>query len=107
MPRRRPLTEVTGRIIRDAGLTASEKLIYLFVAAEYRTHYHNPSDYGSYDQLAKETHFSVSTVRKGLKKLVGLELLSVDKGSTWLHIEVLHLDNGYSLLRQLASAGAK
>ena len=103
------MTEVTGRIIRDRALKPSAKLIYLYIAAAYREIYINPVQCGSYSQLAEDTKFSESTVRRALKHLQNLELLKVDNGTnryeTWLNVDLLHLDNGYSILRQLATAG--
>jgi DNA-binding transcriptional MocR family regulator len=103
------MTEVTGRIIRDSGLKPSAKLVYLYLAAAYRELYINPVQCGSYAQLAKDTKFSESTVRRALKQLRNLELIKVDVGAnqyeTWLNVDLLYLDNGYSILRQLATAG--
>jgi len=103
------MTEVTGRIIRDQGLKPSAKLIYLYIAAAYREIYINPVQCGSYAQLAEDTKFSESTVRRALKQLQNLELLKISSGSnryeTWLTVDLLHLDNGYSVLRQLATVG--
>lgn len=108
MRKRKSMAEVTGRIIQDGGLKPSAKLIYLYIAAAYREIYCNPVQCDSYSRLGKDTNFSESTVRLALKRLEDLELVKVDSGSnrleTWLSINLLHLDNGYSVLRQLATA---
>lgn len=106
MAKHRTMTEVAGRIIRDADLSPSEKIVYLYIAAEYRAHYHNPVDCGSVSSVAADTNYSASTVRRALRRLSELELIKiVHRSPGWLNIELLHLDNGYSVLRQLASAG--
>jgi|2_EtaG_2_1085320.scaffolds.fasta_scaffold36284_2 DNA-binding MarR family transcriptional regulator len=103
------MTEVTSRIVRDDGLKPSAKLIYLYIAAAYREIYSNPVRCESYALIADDTKFSESTVRRALKQLEDLELIKVDSGTnryeTWLNIDLLRLDNGYSLLRQIATAG--
>jgi DNA-binding transcriptional regulator YhcF (GntR family) len=101
---------VVEQIIRDEDLSTSTKVIYLYIAASYRlSYYSNPHDCGSYGDLAKETNFSVTTVRKALKQLETVGLLSIEAGSdkfeSWLKVKVLHLDEGLNLLRRLANAG--
>lgn len=107
MPKRRPMFEVATRIIKDRDLSSSEKLVYLLIAAEYRTTYRNPVDYISFDDLAQETGFSTKTVRRALKRLSDVGLIKFMSDNILLSVDLLHLDNDYSLLRQMASAGAK
>ena len=103
------MTEVTSRIVSDRALKPSAKLIYLYIAASYRELYINPVQCESYTFIANETKFSESTVRRALKQLEDLELIKVDSGinryETWLNVDLPRLDNGYSLLRQIATAG--
>ena len=105
--RRRPMAEVTTRIIQDADLSPSEKLVYLYIAAEYRSHYRNPINYVSCSRIATEINLCESTVRKSLRRLEEVELIRIENGPPNLTVELLHLDNGYSILRQLASAGGQ
>ena len=101
MPKRKPMAVVTSRIIGDSALKPSAKLIYLYLAAAYREYYMNPMHYGDLGSIAKDTKFSESTVRRALKRLESLELIKVDSGTnsreTWLSVDLLHLDNGYSV----------
>jgi len=101
---------VVDQIVRDEDLTTSTKVVYLYIAASYRlSYYSNPHDCGSYEDLARETNFSVSTVRRALKQLEQAGLLTIESGSdkfeSWLKVKVLHLDSGLNLLRRLANAG--
>lgn len=105
MAKRRPLFEVTTRIIRDRELSSSEKLIYLLIAAEYRTTYRNPVNYLSFEDLSRDAGFSEKTVRRALKRLSDVGLIRFASDQILLSIDLLHLDNDYSVLRQLASAG--
>lgn len=103
------MTEVTSRIIRDRAIKPSAKLIYLYLAAAYREIYVCPVACVSFAQLAKDTGFSESTVRRSLKHLEELGLIRVESGSnkieSWLNVDLLLMDAGYSLLRQIATAG--
>lgn len=103
------MAEVTSRIISDRTLKPSAKLIYLYLAAAYRECYMNPMHYGDWSSIAKDTHFSEVTIRRALKHLEALELIKVSSGTnsreTWLSVDLLHMDNDYSVLRQLASTG--
>jgi len=101
---------VVEQIVGDAALTTSTKVIYLYIAAGYRLYYYtNPHDCGSFEDLAKETNFSVSTIRRALKQLQEAGLIVVKSGSdkfeSWLKVEILHLDDGLNLLRRIANAG--
>ena len=101
---------VVDHIIKDAGLTTSTKVIYLYIAAAYRlSYYTNPHDCGTYEDLADATNYSVSTVRRALKQLADAGLIDIESGSdkfeSWLKVRILHLDTGLSLLRQIANAG--
>lgn len=98
------MAEVTSRIIRDGDLSASEKLIYLYIASEYRSCYRDPIVYGSPRAIAEETNFCVHTVRAALRRLEEIELIKIIEGAPDLTIKLLKLDNGYTTLRQLASA---
>jgi len=99
------MAEVTTRIIEDHDLTPSEKLVYLYIAAEYRSHYRNPVDCGSTGEVASDINYSAQTIGKALKRLESLGLIKVHNGRNWLTVELLHLNNALNLLRQLAGKG--
>jgi len=108
--KRKSMPQVVDQVVKDADLNASTKIIYLYIAAAYRLNYYtNPHNCGSYEILAEATNFSVATVRRALKQLVEVGLLSIDSSSdkfeTWLPVKILHLDGGLNLLRQIANAG--
>lgn len=108
MPRRKPLAEVTARILQDSDLSSSAKLIYLFIASEYRLRYINPIDYLSCDRIAEAVNYRASTVRKGLRRLKEVGLIDYGPGyADRVSINLLHLDNDHNLLRQLASSGGQ
>lgn len=101
------MAEVTTRIIQDGDLSASEKLVYLYLAAEYRSCYRNPINYGTVDQIAGDVQFCGHTVRAALRKLEEVELIRIVERAPNLTVELRKLDNGYNTLRQLANAGGR
>lgn len=96
------MAEVTTRIIQDSGLSASEKLVYLYIAADFRTSYQDPIRYGSTRRIAEEINFCDHTVRAALRKLEEVSLIKVVERAPYLSIKLLKIDNGYNTLRQLA-----